>query len=73
MIEEPSLTPGDVSVENHGTIFTFTLYTDEAREWWSDNVSDFTESGLGGNVKFVEHRYARDIAAGMLDAGLEVQ
>jgi hypothetical protein len=61
----------DVCIENHGSLFTFALRSERAREWWQDNVSgDLPTIGL--DVYPVEHRTARDIAQGMLDDGLEV-
>ena len=60
----------DVTVTNHGTIFTFALHTDAAREWWAEYVADGLE--FAGN-KVVEHRFALDIAEGMEEGGLIVQ
>lgn len=61
----------DVTVENHGSIFLFTLHTPEAQEWWQQNCEDGL--GWGDSSKVVEHRFARDIAQGLLDDGLEVE
>lgn len=60
----------DVTITNHGTIFLFQLHSDAAREWWEANCPD-GESWAGAQV--VEHRFARDIAQGLLDDGLEVE
>lgn len=55
----------DVTVTNHGSVFTFDLETEAARHWWAENV---------GNVPPVaEHRYAWGIAEGMQTDGLEVE
>lgn len=61
----------DVQVENHGTIFLFHLFTDEARAWVDAHVDP--EAQYFGAALAVEHRYARDLADGMLADGLEVQ
>ena len=62
--------PPDVRVENHGTIFTFELVTEPARAWVAEHVPDDAQ-WLGGRL-CVEHRYARDLAAGMQGDGLVV-
>lgn len=56
----------DVEVANHGSLFTFELLTDDAREWWSELIE-------WHGAKVVEPRYAYDLAHGMLDDGLVVQ
>ncbi len=61
----------DVRVENHGTIFVFQPLTAAAREWIDEHVGGETTWFAGGLV--VEHRFARDLAQGMLDDGLVVQ
>jgi hypothetical protein len=60
----------DVTVANHGSIFTFTPHSEAAREWITDNVDDDAPWWAGALA--VEPRYARDLAAGMQAAGLEV-
>lgn len=60
----------DVHVVNHGSIFTFEPRTRVAREWIADHVSD--PVWFSGTIA-VEHRFARDLADGMLDAGLVVR
>ena len=60
----------DVSVENHGSIFLFRPLTEAAEQWIQDNVSD--EAQYFGTALAVEHRYARDLAQGMLEAGLRL-
>lgn len=61
----------DVEIQNEGTIFLFHLQTEAAREWVLENV-DRGSPYLGPYTLAVEHRYARDLAAGMQNAGLEV-
>ena len=61
----------DVRVRNEGTLFLFDLLTDAADDWVKMNVSD--ESQMYGGALVVEHRYARDIAAGMQSDGLVVK
>ena len=60
----------DATVENHGTIFTFHLHTKAAKAWWREHVEHGPHLGC---LPVVEHRYARDIAEGMLDAGLIIR
>ena len=58
----------DVRVENHGTVFLFDLRTLAARGWVSENVTPevmYLDKKLA-----VDHRYARDLAAGMIADGL---
>lgn len=62
----------DVRVENHGTLFLFDLLTDEAVAWVVENVGGET-SWMGDRGLAVEHRYAREIAFGMTEAGLTVR
>ena len=57
----------DVYVENHGSLFLFHMETKEAKEWVRENVGEI-ELPLA-----VEHRYAYDLAQGMLDAGLTLE
>lgn len=60
----------DVVVTAHGTLFLFELRTGVAREWVNDNVPE--DATWFGNALVVEHRYARDLAAGMQGDGLVV-
>ncbi len=53
----------DISIENHGTIFLFRLNTPAAVEWVSQHVQE--DAQFFGDALVVEHRYARDVAAGM--------
>jgi hypothetical protein len=60
----------DVTIANHGSIFTFTPNTEAAHEWIADNVSDDAPWWAGALA--VEARYADDLAAGMDAAGLVI-
>ena len=60
----------DISIENHGTIFLFRLNTSAAVEWVSQNVQE--DAQFFGDALVVEHRYARNIAAGMVADGLVI-
>ena len=62
----------DTTVTNHGTLFTFELHTDAAREWVRGNIEIADYMWRGADTFACEHRYAGDLAAGMVDAGLEV-
>lgn len=62
----------DVTVTNHGSIFLFELVTPAAQAWGEEYLpGDCQTWGKHGVV--VDHRYARDIASGMLSAGLVVK
>ena len=60
----------DVRVQNEGTLYLFHLLTDTAQEWVDENVQNDAQFFAGSIV--VEHRFARELANGMLAAGLEV-
>ncbi len=62
----------DVHVENEGSIFVFTPMTPAAREWVDDNVHSEPWQWTGASL-CVDHRFARDLAQGMLTDGLNVQ
>lgn len=68
---ERILKPVDVTVANHGTIFLFKPETDAAKAWIEEHVS--ADAQWFGKSLAVEHRYAENLAAGMLEAGLVVQ
>jgi hypothetical protein len=61
----------DVQVTGEGTIFLFDLRTEKAREWVAENVGGETNYFAGSLA--VEHRYARDLANGMIGDGLVVR
>jgi hypothetical protein len=69
-IKQHEITP-DVSVSNHGTIFLFQPLTDAARGWIEENVVGETQ--WFGSALAVEHRYARDLAVGMIRDGLRLE
>ena len=57
-----------VAIMNEGTLVQFKLHTDDAVNWWHDNVDDFNKNirAKALKVRYVEHRYAQDIYEGML-------
>jgi hypothetical protein len=61
----------DILVTNHGTIVTFLPLSTAGEEWCSEHLPDDTP--MMGKQYCVEHRYARDIADGMVNDGLEVE
>ncbi len=61
----------DVRVEDHGSIVQLFLDTDAAREWVSEHVVAESWCFMGSSL-LVEHRFASDIVAGMVDDGLAV-
>lgn len=60
----------DIEVINHGTVFGVHPQTDEGRAWLEKNLSGEVTQ-IGGSV-FVEHRYTRELVAGMRGDGLAV-
>lgn len=61
----------DVTVQNGGSVFLFHLHTEAARAWVAEHVSE--ERTMFGDALAVEHRYAEDLAAGMVSDGLVVR
>lgn len=61
----------DVVVENHGTLFLFRPVSDQGKQWIEANVQD--DAQYMGDALVVEHRYARDLAAGMQAEGLVLE
>ena len=63
----------DVYVTGGGTLYEFNLLTEKARAWARENVNagDFNPSFP--NTIFVEHRYARDLAAAFTEEGFTVK
>jgi hypothetical protein len=61
----------DVQVTGEGTIFLFDLRTEKAREWVAEHIVGETTYFAG--MLTVEHRYAHDLAGGMVADGLELQ
>lgn len=62
----------DVLVENHGTIFMLRPQTEAAEQWIEDHVQTEGWQWLGKGLA-VDHRYAENLVAGMIEAGLAVQ
>jgi len=60
----------DVNVEKHGGLLLFRLNTAAATAWVDANVDE--DAQWFGGALVAEHRYALDLAQGMLDAGLLV-
>jgi hypothetical protein len=65
------LTVPDVLVSNEGTLFLFTPVSDLARLWLVSNVQH--DAQWFGQALVVEHRYARDLALGLMEAGFNLQ
>ena len=61
----------DIYVSNHGSIFTFLPMTERANDWIAENVQDSAQ-WFGGQL-CVEHRYAYDLADGMVAGGLRLK
>lgn len=62
----------DVRVENHGTIYLFRIQSSRAARWVKAQVQTEPWQWLGNGLS-VDHRYARDLAAGMAADGLCVE
>ena len=60
----------DFSIENHGSIFLFRMNTSAAVEWVAEDVQ--RDAQFFGDALVVEHRYAGDLAAGIVQDGLAV-
>lgn len=61
----------DVRVENHGSLFLFRVLTPDAQTWVNNHIPDDVQ--WMGNGFAVEHRYAENVAVGMVNDGLIVQ
>ena len=72
VMNEATTQPVDVQIENCGSIFTFQPLTDAASDWIEQNVPTEPWQWMGGRM-CVEHRFARNLAQGMLDDGLKVK
>ena len=57
----------DFVIHNEGTILLFRPLTDAAREWLKANVQE--DAQWFGGALVVEHRYAGDLAVGLIKAG----
>lgn len=62
----------NVTVCDQGTVVLFRLNTDAAEAFVDENVQLANWQWLGNRSFAVEHRYAWDVIAGMLDEGLKV-
>lgn len=61
----------DVTITCHGSLFLFHVHTVPAEQWIEENVSG--EQSWLGSALAVEHRYAEELAAGMVAEGLKVK
>lgn len=64
--------PIDVHVTRDGSICTFTLNTEAARDWVDRNVFSESWQWLGKDTLAIDTRLSMDIAAGMFRDGLVV-
>jgi hypothetical protein len=60
-------------VEGGGSLYLFHLRTPAARAFVADTVAAGDWQGAAPNPLAVEHRYAGDLAMGMVAAGLVVR
>jgi hypothetical protein len=65
------MTPNtDVEIVNEGSLFVFHLFSPEALTWTDEHIP--TKARMTGSTFWVEHRFAEEIAAGMVADGLIV-
>ena len=63
----------DVTVDNQESVTLFTLHTENAREWITENVELEPYQWMGQNAFAVEYRYAVELVSGMNEEGLLVE
>jgi len=61
----------DFEAIDHGTIVQVIATSDEAKDWIDENV-EAPAYMWNGTVLNIEHRFAGDILAGMIESGLEI-
>ena len=61
----------DVMIHNHGSIYLFDPLSEKGKAWIDENT-DEDQRTMWVESLVVEHRFAGDIANGMLRAGLTV-
>lgn len=61
----------DVMVRNEGSLVLFFPITEAARTWIDENVQE--DAQWFGTALVVEHRYAGDLAQGMVNDGINVE
>lgn len=63
----------DVTICDQGTVVLFQLDTDVAREFIAESVELKSWQCIGDHGFAVDHRFARNLIAGMQDDGLTVE
>lgn len=61
----------DVLVDNQGTIMVLTPQTQEAKDWFDENVEAEGWQWMGDGLA-VDHRMAENLLQGILTSGLTV-
>jgi hypothetical protein len=61
----------DVNIQNEGSIVLFHLKSDAAKAWVAENIP--SDVMYFGDAIVVEHRFADNVANGMLADGLGVE
>ena len=70
----PSTKPqADVVVSGGGSLYVFRILSEPARSWVEENVSQEGFQPNFPDTLYVEHRYVRELAAGMQQHGLVVR
>lgn len=62
----------DFTVENHGTVWLFRTWSDQAREWVNFNIAVPSWAWIRGNGFVVAHRLGGSIVEGIRTDGLVV-
>jgi hypothetical protein len=57
----------DFTIQNEGTILLFRPLTDACRQWLEKNVQN--DAHWFGEALVVEHRFAGNLAVGLIEAG----
>lgn len=63
----------DVLVSGGGSLFVFSMISDSAKSWAEENISREGFQPNFPNQVYVEHRYAHDLAQGLISSGLVVR
>ena len=63
----------DVEIDRDGTMFTFTILSEQAMHWVNEHVQTEYWQWLGPRRLVLDHHFAGPVYDGMLDADLEVR
>lgn len=63
----------DITVNNCGGLFQFVIESEAGRQWVEENVALEPWQWLGPDSFVVDHRYAGEVADGMMADGMVVR